>query len=62
VSGGLTGLSAALLLAKRGGRWAAVERQPGTSMQDTFAGVSPRAMAIAREAGIEQDIRAGHTR
>jgi putative polyketide hydroxylase len=62
VSGGLTGLTAALLLAKRGVRWAVVERQPGTSMQDKFAGVSPRSMAIDREAGIEQDIRAGHTR
>jgi hypothetical protein len=31
-------------------------------MQDKFAGVSPRSMAIDREAGIEQDIRAGHTR
>ena len=62
VCGGLTGLTAALLLAKRGVRCVVVERHPGTSMQYKFAGISPRSMEIYREAGVEQDIRARVTR
>jgi putative polyketide hydroxylase len=55
--GGLSGLTAALLLAKRGVGCIVVERHPRTSIQYKFAGISPRSMEIYREAGIEQDIR-----
>ena len=60
--GGLTGLTAALLLAKRGVGCIVVERHPDTSIQYKFAGISPRSMEIYREAGIEQEIRSRMTR
>jgi putative polyketide hydroxylase len=40
--GGLTGLTAALLLAKRGVGCIVVERHPRTSIQYKFAGILPR--------------------
>src|ERR1051326_6454672 len=62
VGGGLTGLSAALFLARRGVRCLVVERHAATSIQYKFSGISPRSMEIYREAGIESDIRARVTR
>src|SRR4030095_16805586 len=58
VGGSLNGLSAALLLARRGVPCLVVERHPGTSIQYKFRGNSPRSMKISRSAGIEADIRA----
>jgi 2-polyprenyl-6-methoxyphenol hydroxylase-like FAD-dependent oxidoreductase len=58
VGGSLTGLSAAMLLARRGVPCLVVERHPRTSIQYKFRGISPRSMEIYRSAGIEADIRA----
>ena len=58
VGGSLNGLTAALLLARRGVPCLVVERHPGTSIQYKFRGISPRSMEIYRSAGIEADIRA----
>jgi 2-polyprenyl-6-methoxyphenol hydroxylase-like FAD-dependent oxidoreductase len=62
VGGGLTGLTAALLLAKRTVRCIVVERHPRTSIQYKFSGISPRSMEIYREAGIDHEIRSRMTR
>ena len=58
VGGSLNGLTAALLLARRGVPCLVVERHPGTSIQYKFRGISPRSMEIYRGAGIEAEIRA----
>src|SRR5215510_4848710 len=58
VGGSLNGLTAALLIARRGVPCLVVERHPGTSIQYKFRGISPRSMEIYRSAGIEADIRA----
>src|SRR5262245_30582216 len=58
VGGSLNGLTAALLLARRGVPCLVVERHPETSIQYKFRGISPRSMEIYRSAGIEADIRA----
>jgi putative polyketide hydroxylase len=58
VGGSLNGLTAAMLLAKRGVPCLVVERHPRTSIQYKFRGISPRSMEIYRSAGIEADIRA----
>jgi putative polyketide hydroxylase len=58
VGGSLNGLTAALLLARRGVRCVVVERHPGTSIQYKFRGISPRSMEIYRSIGIEDEIRA----
>src|SRR5215510_14001394 len=58
VGGSLNGLTAALLIARRGVPCLVVERHPGTSIQYKFRGISPRSMEIYRNAGIEADIRA----
>jgi putative polyketide hydroxylase len=59
--GGLNGLTAALLLARREVPCVVVERHPGTSIQYKFAGISPRSMEIFREAGLEDEVRAKRT-
>ena len=53
VGGSLTGLSMALLLAKRNVPCILVERHSTTSIQYKFRGISPRSMEIYRAAGIE---------
>ncbi len=58
VGGSLNGLTAALLLARRGVPCIVVERHPGTSVQYKFRGISPRSMEIYRSLGIEDAIRA----
>jgi putative polyketide hydroxylase len=57
VGGSLTGLTAAMLLARRGVPCLVVERHARTSIQYKFRGISPRSMEIYRGAGIETDIR-----
>jgi putative polyketide hydroxylase len=57
VGGSLNGLSAALLLARRGVQCVVVERHARTSIQYKFRGISPRSMEIYRSVGIEADIR-----
>ncbi|WP_454813280.1 FAD-dependent monooxygenase [Labrys neptuniae] len=61
VGGGLTGLTAAALLACRGVRCLVVERHPGTSIQYKFTGISPRSMEIFRSISLEAEIRAERT-
>jgi putative polyketide hydroxylase len=58
VGGGLVGLSAALLLARRGVAVTLVERRPGTSTHPRARGVNVRTMEILRAAGLEQEVRA----
>jgi putative polyketide hydroxylase len=58
VGGSLNGLTAAMLLARRGVSCLVVERHARTSIQYKFRGISPRSMEIYRSAGIEADIRA----
>jgi 2-polyprenyl-6-methoxyphenol hydroxylase-like FAD-dependent oxidoreductase len=61
VGGSLNGLTAALLLAQRGVKCVVVERQPTTSVQYKFRGISPRSMEIYRGLGIDEEIRANRT-
>lgn len=61
VGGGLTGLTAAALLASQGVRCLVVERHADTSIQYKFAGISPRSMEIFRGLGLEAEIRAKQT-
>lgn len=61
VGGGLTGLTAAALLAHRGIGCLVVERHAGTSIQYKFTGISPRSMEIFRSIGLEDEIRAERT-
>lgn len=58
VGGSLNGLTMALLLAHHGVRCVVVERQPDTTVQYKFRGISPRSMEIYRSLGIEAEIRA----
>jgi 2-polyprenyl-6-methoxyphenol hydroxylase-like FAD-dependent oxidoreductase len=58
VGGSLNGLTAALLLARRGVPCLVIEKHPATSIQYKFRGISPRTMEIYRQAGIEAEIRA----
>src|SRR5262245_44513808 len=58
VGGSLNGLTAAMLLARRGVPCLVVERHARTSIQYKFRGISPRSMEIYRSAGIEAEIRA----
>jgi putative polyketide hydroxylase len=61
VGGSLNGLTAASLLARQGVQCTVVERQPGTTVQYKFAGISPRSMEIYRSLGLESEIRAQRT-
>ncbi|PPK64450.1 FAD-dependent oxidoreductase [Actinokineospora auranticolor] len=56
--GGVTGLSAALFLARQGIRATLVERHPGTAMLPQARAFNPRTMEIYRAYGLEPDIRA----
>jgi putative polyketide hydroxylase len=57
VGGSLNGLTMALLLARRNVPCIVVERQPGTSVQYKFRGISPRSMEIYRGLAVEDEIR-----
>jgi len=57
VGGSLTGLTTALLLARRRVPCMVVERHANTSVQYKFRGISPRSMEIYRSAGVEEEIR-----
>lgn len=61
VGGGLSGLTAAALLAQQGVRCMVIERHADTSIQYKFAGISPRSMEIFRGLGLETEIRAKRT-
>jgi putative polyketide hydroxylase len=61
VGGGLSGLTAAALLAHHGVRCVVIERHASTSIQYKFAGISPRSMEIFRTLGLEGEIRAKRT-
>jgi len=61
IGGSLNGLTMALLLAHHGVRCIVVERQPATTIQYKFAGISPRSMEIFRALGIDDEIRAHAT-
>jgi putative polyketide hydroxylase len=61
VGGSLNGLTMAALLSQQGVRCMVVERQPDTTVQYKFAGISPRSMEIYRSLGLESEIRARRT-
>jgi putative polyketide hydroxylase len=61
VGGSLNGLTATVLLSQLGVRCLVVERNPATTVQYKFAGLSPRSMEIFRGAGLEETIRAHRT-
>ncbi|WP_405165559.1 FAD-dependent monooxygenase [Nocardia sp. NBC_01499] len=57
VGGGITGLSAALFLARLGIRPILVERHPTTAIMPQARAFNPRSMEIYRALGLESDIR-----
>lgn len=57
VGGGITGLSAALFLARNGVRSTLVERHPSTSVLPQARAFNPRSMEIYRALGLEAEIR-----
>ncbi|MEW1736172.1 FAD-dependent oxidoreductase [Nocardia beijingensis] len=57
VGGGITGLSAALFLARRGVRPTLVERHRSTAIQPQARAFNPRSMEIYRTFGLEEQIR-----
>ncbi|GAA3608698.1 FAD-dependent oxidoreductase [Nonomuraea rosea] len=58
VGGGVTGLSAALFLARLGLRPTLVERHPSTAIMPQARAFNPRTMEIYRALGLEGEIRA----
>ncbi|QIS20176.1 FAD-dependent oxidoreductase [Nocardia terpenica] len=57
VGGGVTGLSAALFLARQGVRPLLVERHPSTAVQPQARAFNPRTIEIYRALGLEDEIR-----
>lgn len=57
VGGGLTGLSAAVFLARAGVPVVVAERRSGTSAHPRARGLNVRTMEIFREAGLEKSVR-----
>ena len=57
VGGGLTGLAAALFLARQGVKPLVVERHTGLSPHPRARGIHPRAMELVRSAGLEDAVR-----
>ncbi|MFG1798104.1 FAD-dependent oxidoreductase [Nocardia sp. NPDC049149] len=57
VGGGITGLSAALFLARAAIRPVLVERHPSTALQPQARAFNPRSMEIYRALGLEPEIR-----
>ncbi|GAA1584978.1 FAD-dependent oxidoreductase [Kribbella hippodromi] len=60
VGGGVTGLTVALFLARRGLRPLLVERHPTTAIMPKARAFNPRSLEIYRSAGLEDEIR-NHT-
>jgi putative polyketide hydroxylase len=63
--GGPVGLTAAILLSRRGVASLLVERHPGTSIHPKARGINARTMEIFRQCGVESAVRAaglGHER
>ncbi|GAA3235165.1 FAD-dependent oxidoreductase [Nonomuraea helvata] len=56
VGGGITGLSAAFFLARRGVRSVLVERHPSTAIMPQARAFNPRSMEIYRALGLEEEI------
>lgn len=56
VGGGVTGLTAALLLARRGVRPILVERHPSTALAPQARAFNPRSMEIYRSVGLREEI------
>ncbi len=61
VGGGLTGLSAAVFLAKHGVPAMLVERHPDTSSHPKARAINPRTMELYRAVGMEDRVRAGRS-
>src|SRR5215467_3079530 len=57
VGGGPVGLTASLLLSRRGIRSLLVERHPGTAIHPKARGINARTMEVFRQQGIEADVR-----
>src|SRR5439155_569567 len=57
VGGGPTGLTLAILLARRGIRSVVVERDPRPQEHPAACIINTRTMEVFREAGIEADVR-----
>lgn len=57
VGGGITGLSAALFLARQGVRSILIERHPSTAIMPQARAFNPRSMEIYRGLGLEEQIR-----
>jgi len=58
VGGGPVGLTASLLLSRRGIRSLLVERHPGTAIHPKARGINARTMEIFRQQGVEAEVRA----
>ncbi|WP_089099022.1 FAD-dependent oxidoreductase [Streptomyces hyaluromycini] len=61
IGGGLTGLSAAVFLARCGVRATLLERHPHTSTHPKARAINPRTMELFRSVGMEERIRAGRS-
>ncbi|MFJ8200398.1 FAD-dependent oxidoreductase [Streptomyces sp. NPDC096152] len=61
VGGGLTGLSAAVFLARHGVRATLVERHADTSTHPKARAINPRTMELYRAVGMEERVRAGRS-
>ncbi|MGI5171062.1 FAD-dependent oxidoreductase [Spirillospora sp. CA-253888] len=61
IGAGLTGLSAAVFLARHGVRATLLERHPGTSTHPKARAINPRTMELYRAAGLEREVRAGRS-
>src|SRR5262249_29844489 len=57
VGGGPVGLTASLLLSRRGIRSLLVERHPGTAVHPKARGINARTMEIFRQQGVEAEVR-----
>src|SRR5215472_3653060 len=58
VGGGPVGLTASLLLSRRGVRSLLVERHPGTAIHPKARGINARTMEVFRQQGVEDAVRA----
>ena len=57
VGGGPVGLTASLLLSRKGIRSLLVERHPGTAVHPKARGINARTMEIFRQQGVEAEVR-----
>ncbi|MFI0411619.1 FAD-dependent oxidoreductase [Actinomadura sp. 3N508] len=61
IGGGLTGLSAAVFLARHGVRATLLERHPDTSTHPKARAINPRTMELYRAVGLEERVQAGRS-